>query len=216
MVLPRQKGPLGHSINVDLKNRFAAAADLGTDDVFVYRFDAGAGTLTPNDPPLVEMTPGAGPRHFAFHPNGKAAYVINEMNCTMTAFEWDGEKGTLKPVQTISTLGSDAMKDGYSTAEVQVHPSGQFVYGSNRGHDTIVVYKVDGQTGKLTYVENESTQGKIPRNFGIDPTGTYLLAANQESDSVVVFRINKETGALDATGVKIEVPKPVCVKFLVL
>jgi 6-phosphogluconolactonase len=212
---PRQSAPHAHSINLDSGNRFAAVADLGLDKVLIYRFDPAKGTLTPNDPPSASVKPGAGPRHFAFHPKSAHAYVINEIQCTMTAFSYDPQRGELKEIQTISTLPpQETVKSGYSTAEVQVHPSGKFLYGSNRGHDTIVAYAIDEKTGRLTYVENESTQGKTPRNFGIDPTGTFLLAENQGSGTIVVFRIDPATGQLNATGNSIEVPSPVCVKFV--
>lgn len=210
----RQKGPHAHSINLDTANRFAAAADLGLDKVLIYRFDPAKGTLTPNDPPSVSVAPGAGPRHFAFHPSDRYAYVINEMHSTVTAFAYDASRGVLKELQTISTLPEKV--EGNSTAEVQVHPSGKFLYGSNRGHNSIVVFAINRKTGRLTLVEHEPTQGKTPRNFGIDPTGSYLLAANQESDNVAVFRIDPKSGKLTATGQVVEVPKPVCVKFLPL
>jgi 6-phosphogluconolactonase len=208
----RQKAPHGHSINVDKENRFAVAADLGLDKLLVYRLGKD-GTLTPNNPPSASVKAGAGPRHFAFHPKGERAYVINEMACTVTAFDWDPKKGVLKETQTISTLPpGEEVKRGFSTAEVQAHPSGKFVYGSNRGHDSIVVFRIED--GQLKYVENEPTQGKTPRNFGIDPSGKWLLAANQGSDSIVVFRIDDKTGALEPNGTKTEAPTPVCVKFL--
>lgn len=211
----RQKQPYAHSINVDPKNRFAFVADLGTDKINIYKLNAEKGTLVANDPAFASVTPGAGPRHFAFHPNGNFAYVINEMLCTVTAFDYDAKRGELKTMQEISTL-PEGMKvePGFSTAEVVVHPSGKFLYGSNRGHDSIVVFAIDKKSGKLSPIEHEPTQGKIPRNFGIDPTGKFLLAANQESDTVVVFRIDAKTGKLEATGQKVEVPMPVCVKFL--
>jgi 6-phosphogluconolactonase len=210
----RQEGPHAHSINVDPGNHFAVAADLGLDKVFVYRFDPTRSMLAPNrDGPWVTVQPGSGPRHFAFHPTGRFGYVINEMACTVTAFAYDAARGLLKELQTISTL-PDGVQEGYSTAEVQVHPSGKFLYGSNRGHDTIAVFRIDPETGKLTAVEHQPTQGKTPRNFGIDPTGTFLLAANQDSDTVVVFRIDPRTGRLKATGSGVAVPAPVCVKFL--
>ena len=209
--------PRGHSINVDKNNRFAVAADLGINQMRVYKLDAAAGKLTANDPPSTSLAPGSGPRHFAFHPTNKFAYVINESAMTMTAFAYDAEAGKLTEQQTLSTLPPGVSKQpGMSTAEVQVHPTGKFVYGSNRGHDTIVAYSVDPATGKLTYIENESTGGKTPRNFGLDPSGKFLLAANQASDTIKVFRINAETGALDATEHSIDVPSPVCVKFLKL
>jgi 6-phosphogluconolactonase len=210
----RQKAPHAHSINLDLANHFAFAADLGLDKVLVYRFDPDNGTLVPNDPAFAFVKPGAGPRHFAFHPKGRFAYVINEMHCTVTGFRYDAKRGELILAQTITTLPEgETVQPSYSTAEVQVHPSGKFLYGSNRGHDSIAAFAIDQKTGQLTPVEHESTQGKTPRNFGIDPTGTYLLAANQSSDSVVVFRIDPRTGALTPRGQKAEVPSPVCVKF---
>ena len=211
----RQQGPHAHSINVDPANRFAYVADLGLDKVLVYRFDAEKGSLVPNDPPFAAVAPGAGPRHFAIHPNARFAYVINEMSLTVTAFRRDPDRGSLTEVQTISTLPpGQAVEPGFSTADVQVHPSGRFLYGSNRGHDTIVVFAIDEKTGRLTHVENRPTQGSTPRGFGIDPTGKYLLAANQRSDSVVVFRIDQQTGRLAPTGQTIEVGTPVCVKFV--
>lgn len=211
----RQKQPYAHSINVDPGNHFAFAADLGADKIFIYKMDPTKGTLVANDPPSVSVKPGSGPRHFAFHPFGRFAYVINEMLCTVTAFIYDSGKGELKEVQTISTLpDGKEIESNFSTAEVQVHPSGKFLYGSTRGHNSITVFDIDGATGKLTKKQVEPTQGKIPRNFGIDPTGQFLLAANQDSDSVVVFKIDQKTGELKTTGQTIKVPMPVCVKFL--
>jgi 6-phosphogluconolactonase len=209
----RQQGPHAHSINVDAANRFAIAADLGLDKLLVYRFDAAAGKLTPNDPPFMATAPGAGPRHFASHPGGRYAYAINELNSTVTALSYDAERGVLNPLQSISTL-PEGFSGNSTTAEVQVHPSGKFVYGSNRGHDSIAAFAVDAATGKLRFVAHEPTQGKTPRNFGIDPGGRYLLAANQDGNNVVVFRIDTQTGKLAPTGSSIEVTAPVCVKIL--
>ncbi len=211
----RQKEPHAHSINIDLANRFAVAADLGLDKVLVYRLDPANSKLTPNDPPWATVSPGSGPRHFAFHPGGKFAYVINEIACTITAFAYDAQRGQLSERQTISTLPEGVtVKPEYSTAEVQVHPSGKFVYGSNRGHDSITAFAVDADKGTLRWVDNQSTQGKTPRGFGIDPTGQFLLAANQDSHTIVVFRIDAATGRLSATGQTLEVGSPVCVKFV--
>jgi 6-phosphogluconolactonase len=209
----RQQGPHAHSINLDADNHFAVAADLGLDKVFVYSFDASQGKLTPNDPPFATVAPASGPRHFAFHPSGQFAYVINEMANTVTAFAYDAAKGALKEIQTISTLPED-FKGTSHTAEVQVHPSGKFLYGSNRGHDSIAVFSIDPKTGKLSTVGFEPTQGKHPRNFALDPTGTYLLAENMNSDSIVVFRIDAESGALRPTGQTIAVAKPACIKMI--
>lgn len=208
----RQEGPHAHSINLDKANRFAFAADLGLDKVLVYRFSPAKGTLTPNDPPAASVPPGSGPRHFAFHPDGRYAYVINEMTSTVTAFSYDSKAGTLTSLQTLSTL-PEGFKGNNSTAEVQVHPSGKFVYGSNRGHNSIAIFRIDPKTGQLTPAGHQPTGGKTPRNFGIDPTGTFLLAANQDTGNVVVFRINPETGQLSPTGHSIEVPMAVCVKM---
>jgi 6-phosphogluconolactonase len=209
----RQEGPHGHSINIDRGNRFAVAADLGLDKLLVYRIDAGKASLTANIPNGISVAAGSGPRHFSFHPNGRHAYVINELLLTVTVFDWDSEGGALTETQTLSTLPAGTAPIG-STAEIQTHPSGRFVYGSNRGHDSIVVYSVDQKTGKLKWVENEPTGGKTPRNFGIDPTGRFLLAANQTTNNIVVFRIDSQTGELSATGHEIEIPTPVCVKMM--
>jgi 6-phosphogluconolactonase len=208
----RQKEPHAHSINLDPANRFAVAADLGLDKVLVYRFDGAKGTLSPNVPPSASVKPGSGPRHFAFHPGGRSAYVINELASTVTAFQYDAGKGELKELQTVSTLPKDFTGPSY-TAEVQVHPSGKFLYGSNRGHDSLAVFGIEA-SGMLRYVENTATGGSTPRNFGISPDGKYLLAANQKSDNVVVFRIDPKSGRLTSTGSTVEVPSPVCVKFL--
>ena len=206
----RQRGPHAHSANPGPNDRFAFVADLGIDKVQIYRLDPDAATLT--EAGFVKVTPGAGPRHFAFHPSGKHAYVINEMALTITAFDFDPGKGTLTPIQDISTVPDTANRIGLSTAEVQVHSSGKFVYGSNRGHDTIAAFKV-GDDGKLSLIEIEPIQGETPRNFGIDPSGNFLLAAGQKSGTISVFRIDQNTGELEFTGSKIEVGAPVCVKF---
>lgn len=209
----RQKEPHAHSINLDPGNRFAFAADLGLDRVLVYRFDAGQGRLTANDPPAAKITAGAGPRHFAFLPGGRFAYVINEMANTMTAFQYDAGKGVLTTVQEISTLPAGFHGTSY-TAEVVAHPSGKFVYGSNRGHDSIAIFAVDPDTGKLTARGHQATGGKTPRNFSIDPSGTFLLAENQDSGTIAVFRIDLQTGMLADTGNRLDVPMPVCVRML--
>jgi 6-phosphogluconolactonase len=212
----RQKEPHAHSINLDRANRFAFVADLGLDKVLIYRFDPAQGTLQANEPAFAPVKPGAGPRHFAFHPTGRFAYVINELDCTVTAFGYDAARGELKEVQTVSTLpeGTSA-QPGFSTAEVQAHPSGKFLYGSNRGHDTIAVFAIDAGNGTLKWIENVPTQGRTPRNFGLDPTGQWLLAANQSSDNVAIFRIDPESGRLSRRDVLAGIGAPVCVKFLV-
>ncbi|MBN1249121.1 MAG: lactonase family protein [Anaerolineae bacterium] len=210
----RQQGPHAHSINLDPGNARAYVADLGLDKVMIYDVASEPGKLLPNDPPFAEVAGGSGPRHFAFHPSGRFAYLINEMGNTITAFGYDPESGALQTLQTVPTLPAD-FEGRNTTADVHVHPTGHFLYGSNRGHDSIVVYAVDSESGKLSYVDAVSTQGATPRNFALDPTGTYLLAANQDSDNVVVFRVDPESGTLMATGQQVEVSMPVCVKFLV-
>ncbi len=209
----RQQGPHAHSVNLSRDNRFAVVADLGLDQLLVYRFDAAKGTIEPNEPPFTKVNPGAGPRHFTFHPSGKFAYSINELQSTVTAFSWDAKRGVLKELQTITTLPEGFEGENY-TAEVLAHPSGRFLYGSNRGHDSIAVFAVDPANGRLKALEQVSTQGKTPRNFGIDPSGSWLLAANQNSDTVVAYRIDPRTGRLTPTGQVLKVASPVCVKFL--
>lgn len=208
----RQMGPHAHSVNISSDNRFIMVADLGLDEVLVYKFDPAAGTLTPNEPPFAKVTPGGGPRHFNFHPNGKFAYTNQEMGSAVTAFKWDGAKGVLSEIQVISTLPSDANKAGNSTAEVLVHPSGKFLYCSNRGHDSLAMYRI-AKDGKLTHFGNTPTQGKVPRNFNIDPSGRWLIAANQNTDNIVVFEVEKN-GSLKPTGQQFTVGAPVCVKYL--
>jgi 6-phosphogluconolactonase len=209
---PRQSSAHIHSINLAPDNRFAILADLGLDRVFTYRFDAIDGSLSEQQPPSVKMNPGSGPRHFAFHPNGRFAYVISEMASTVTAFDYDGAQGTLHTLQTVSSLPKDF--HGESTgAEVHVHPNGRFLYGSNRGHNSIAVFAIDQAAGTLTPVEYVPTQGNNPRNFGIDPTGTFLLVANRGTNNVVMFRIDPGTGRLSPTGQNVRVGSPVCVRF---
>ncbi len=208
----RQEAPHAHSINIDPTGDYAMVADLGLDKVLIYKFNSDQGTLTANNPPSTSTKPGGGPRHFAFHPSGKYAYTNLEMTSEVTAFLVQ-PGGVLAGIQTLSTLPNGDPVPGNSTAECQVHPSGKFVYVSNRGHNTLAMYTVDLSTGKLTHIGNQSTEGEVPRNFCIDPSGRYILAANQESDTVVVLKIDQETGKLTPTGSQSKVSMPVCVKF---
>jgi 6-phosphogluconolactonase len=209
----RQKEPHAHSIVLDAANRYALAADLGIDKVMVYHLDAEHGKLLPNDPSFARCEPGSGPRHIAFHPNGKYVYVIEELSSTIELFAYDAELGTLKPLQRVSTL-PEGFQGRSMCADIHVHPSGRFLYGSNRGHDSIVSYAIDETTGKLRLLGHEPTQGKTPRNFAIDPSGAFLLAANQDSDTIVSFRIGRDTGALTPTGQVCRVSMPVCVAMV--
>ena len=211
----RQKAPHAHVVTVAPGNRHVLCADLGLDQVLVYQFDAAKAALRANEPAFARVPAGSGPRHLAFHPNGRFLYAINELLCTMAVFTFDAARGTLQAVQSISTLpAGEVMKPEFSTAEVAVHPSGKFVFGSNRGHHTIVSYAVDAATGRLTLVGHAPTGGKTPRHFAVDPTGSWLLAENQDSGTVVVLRIDAQTGRLTPTGQSIAVPAPVCAVFV--
>lgn len=209
----RQASPHAHCVVLDDAGRYAYVADLGLDKVMIYRFDARQGKLVPNTQSSAATKPGAGPRHFTFHPSGRYAYVINELDSTLTAYSFDKKIGTLKEVQTVSTLPANFSGVNYC-ADVHVAPSGRFIYGSNRGHDSIVAFAIDKAIGRLNYVGHESTGGKTPRNFAIDPTGRWLLAANQNSDTIAVFRIDERAGKLTPTNRLTESPTPVCLKLI--
>jgi len=213
----RQDAPHAHSVNLDAVNGRAFVADLGLDRVMLYELDSGTARLRPADPPWASFAPGSGPRHFAWHPAGderrRFAYVINELDSTITACSYDSGRGTLTKLQTVPALPAD-FADPSSCADIHVLPSGAFVYGSNRGHDSIVIYRIDPDGGTLTYVGHEPTQGRNPRNFAITPGGGFLLAANQDSDTIVTFAIDAETGTLRPTGAVAEAPMPVCLKFV--
>ena len=209
----RQSGPHAHAVTLDDTGRYVFVPDLGIDKLMVYRFDTNQGTLEPNEKPWVDAPAGAGPRQLVMHPRGGYAYLINELDSTMMAFRYDGDRGSLREIQTLSTLPED-FKGASTCAEVQISPSGKFLYGSNRGHDSIVIYAIDQMDGTLTCVGHKSTQGKTPRNFTVDPAGEFLLAANQDTDSIVSFRLDPASGELVATGHSADVPTPVCVKVM--
>ncbi len=209
----QQKGPHAHCVILDRSERYAFAADLGIDKVMIYTFDRATGKLSTGKQPFAELTAGAGPRHLTLHPSGKYLYVINELDSTMTSFKYNELNGTLALIETVSTLPGDFTGVSYC-ADVHVSPSGRFLYGSNRGHNSIVVFEINPRTGKLTLVEHVSTEGDWPRNFTIDPSGKFLLVANQRSDNVVVFNINERTGRLTPAGHNEQIPAPVCLKFL--
>lgn len=211
----RQEGPHAHSIHLDTANRFAFAADLGIDQIRIYKYDYRTGAIEPSDPPFAAAPAGGGPRHFAWHPSGKFAFSNNEMLSSVNAYRYD-RMGKLTFVNTVSTLPPDYQEPGNSTAEVQVHPGGKFLYCSNRGHDSLAIMTIDQESGELAFVGNMKTGGKTPRNFAISPSGKFILAANQSTGNVVVFSVDGSTGALKETGKSVEVPMPVCVKFLKL
>ncbi len=208
----RQEAPHAHSINMDPANQHAIVADLGIDRVMAYDLNADTGVLTPAPAPFAAIEPGAGPRHFAFHPSGDYAFVINELNSTMSSLKYNAETGEMTTLATVSTLPA-AFEGNNSCADIHVSPDGRFVYGSNRGHNSIVIASFDDQSGALEVVGHESTRGETPRNFNLDPAGKFLLVANQNSDSIFVFRRDQETGLLTSTGQHIEAPEPVCLVF---
>jgi 6-phosphogluconolactonase len=210
----RQAGPHAHAVEIDAANRYVFVPELGLDKVMIYAFDAEHGKLVPNPhQPSISVAPGAGPRQLVMHPNGRFAYLINELNSTMTVYGYDAAIGSLTELQTLSTLPTGFA--GHSTcAEVQITPDGKFLYGSNRGHDSLAIYAVDAARGMLTLAGHESTRGKIPRNFEVSPKGDFLAAANQDSNNVVMFRLDPATGKLTPTGHVVEAGTPICVRFL--
>lgn len=211
-VHPRQKAPHAHAIHVGPNNKFAFAPDLGLDKVLVFKFDENSGKITETKFDGAKVAPGSGPRHFGFHPNGEYAYVINEITQTITSFSYHPKRGKLRSIQTLSTVPHPVK--GNSTAEILVHPNGKFLYGSNRGHNSIAMFSINEKNGMLTSIGHESIRGEIPRNFGIDPTGQFLLAAGQRSNNVNVFRIKLDTGRLKFTGHSVKVSQPVCVRMI--
>ncbi len=210
----RQRGPHAHSTDFAPGNRFALVSDLGLDKVFIYPFDARAHTLAVKDPAFGVLPPASGPRHLTFDPKGKFAYVVNELNSTVSTFAWDGAKGALNLINTISALPPDS-KVETDGAEIQVHPNGRFVYASNRGKaNNLAAFRIDPAKGTLTFLGNTPSGGVAPRNFGLDPTGAWLFAANQNTNNIVLFRVDPKTGKLKPSGKTIERSQPVCVKFV--
>ena len=209
----RQKVPHAHSFNPSPDNRFGLACDLGLDKVLTYKTYPAAGRITASS--SVALPPGSGPRHFAFHPSGKFAFVNNELTLTASTFSYAAGTGALTLVDTVSTLPAGvADKSGFSTAETVAHPSGKVVYVSNRGHDTIAVFTCDPATGKLTLIQNAAAEGQVPRNFCLDPSGRWMIVAHQNSNSAALFKVDPDTGRLEYTGRKIQVGGAVCVRFL--
>jgi len=216
-IRPEQEGSHPHMIRPSVDGRFVLATDLGTDQVRVYQLDTSTGQLAPNEEgtPVVPEHPGAGPRHFAFAASGRTLYVINELDSTVTVYDYTPERGELHARQVVSTLpdGVDGPAIGNSCAHIAVSPDGRFVYGSNRGHDSIAIWEVENGSGELRPVGHESTRGKTPRGFSLDPTGSWLLVANQESDTIVPFRRDPGSGLLTAAGPVTQTPSPVAILF---
>lgn len=210
----RQRGPHAHAVALSPDNRFAVVADLGLDELLVYRFDAAGGSLG-REPQIVKTSPGAGPRHLVFDATGRFLYLINELQSTVVTYAYDAPTGKLRELQTISTLPK-GFSGTNEAAEVEIHPSGKFLFASNRGDDSIAVFAVDPKQGTLSLIEVESTRGRTPRHFALDPTGSWLLAANQDSDEIVIFRVNSNTGHLTSTGQVVHVSSPACIKFVAI
>lgn len=210
----RQGEPHPHSANFTPDGRLVIVPDLGTDELVAYDFDPQTARLQRRGDPQVKMPPGSGPRHMTFHPNGRWAYVINELASTVAFLEYDSSAGSLRTVQVISTLPEGYDGPQNTTAEVLVHPNGRFLYGSNRGSNTIAVFAIDQSSGRLSAVERVSTGGDWPRNFKLSPSGRFLLVANQRSDDVRVLRVDLKTGRIEPTGATVSVPSPMCVRFV--
>ena len=208
----RQAGPHAHQIVTDPANRFALVCDLGLDQVLVYRLDPARATLTPNDPPFATVAPGSGPRHLVFSLDGKFVFVLNEMTATVTVFKWEAASGRLTEVETVATLPKD-FSGANGAAELALHPSGRFLFASNRGHDSVAVLAVNPTSGRLKVLQNQPTQGKAPRYIGLDPSGSWLLAANQTTGNIVVFPFDADAGKLGAAAANLPATVPVCLLF---
>jgi 6-phosphogluconolactonase len=208
----RQDKPYAHWFRTDPGNDFGLVADLGTDQIVVYRFDDKTGALTPNDPPSVKTPPGSGPRHLVFHPNEKWVYATAELSNEVLAFNWDDDAGTLEQFQAVKTLPADSVTPN-TTAEIGIHANGKFLYASNRGEDTIVVFAIDRKSGELSFVQRVPSRGKVPRYFAFDASGEWLLVANQEGGNVAVFKVDGKTGELAPVGDPVPLAKPMGVVF---
>ena len=208
----RQTKPYAHSIYVDPANRFVYACDLGTDNVWSFRFDAATGALQPNEQAKAKVPPGSGPRHLAFHPGGKFVYVVGEMGLGVTLFARDAANGTLTALETVPTLAPGTSTKNVTAAEICCHPSGKWLYVSDRGADTLAVFAI-APDGRLSLIQDASSVVKFPRSFGIDPTGHWLVVAGQQDNRIAVLKIDPATGRLSATDQSAPVGSPVCVLF---
>jgi 6-phosphogluconolactonase len=209
----RQEAPHAHAVNLDPAERFLFVCDLGIDRVMIYRFDAERGTITPHEPASAPLKPGAGPRHMVFRPDGRFAYVVNELDSTVTVFAYDAARGRLTEIQSISTLPS-GFTGRSTTAEIQIHPNGRFLFASNRGHDSLASFRIDQEKGTLTSAGHHPTGGRTPRHFGFDPSGTLVAMGNQDSGTIVLARLDPNTGALTSSTRVASAPSPVCHVFL--
>jgi 6-phosphogluconolactonase len=206
--------PHAHCINMDPNNRFALSADLGLDKLFVYRFNSKTGRLTPNNPPFAKVATGLGPRHIVFSRDGRFVYLITQMGSSIIRFGWDPVRGVLTQYESVSTLPSGLQTTGLGASEIVLHSNGKFLYATNRGHDSVGVFSVDKITGRLTWIQDISTQGKTPRDCDFDPTGHWLIVTNEDSDNALIYSIDQNTGALAAVGHPITIRSPFCTRFL--
>ncbi len=207
----RQEGPHPHYVTPDPTNTFLMVPDLGADQVVIYKTDLASGRIEPHG--AGRSPPGAGPRHMKFHPDGKFAYVLNELDLSVTAYKYDDKAGTLTEIQTISTLPTELREVPSSGSEIRMHPSGKFLYTANRGHDSLAAFKVDPESGKLAFIELESIRGCHPRNFNVDPTGNFAIVAGRDTNTLSAFGINADTGGLVYAGSVVNSPSPICVEF---
>ena len=207
----RQEGPHPHWVGTDPANRFLFVPDLGADQIVIYRTSLYTGSIEPHG--RGRCPAGAGPRHMKFHPNGRFAYVVNELQLSVTAFQYDRETGTLQPMQNISTLPEKLREVPSSGSEIRIHPGGRFLYAANRGHDSIAAFEIDPDSGRLTFIEREAVRGSHPRDFNIDPTGKWLLAAGRDSNTISLFRVDTDTGGLIYSGMTVNSPAPICIAF---
>lgn len=208
---PRQGASHPHSVTIDREGRFAYVADLGTDKIMIFLIDQDTGTLEPAATPFAQLAPGAGPRHLTFHPNGQLLYAINELNSTITLFSYDRADGHLEALQTVSTIPMD-FNGNNTCADIHIEPEGRFLYGSNRGHNSIAMFSINASTGFLEPLGHQSSGGDTPRNFAIDPNGKFLYVANQNSDNIVYFSIDQQSGQLNRLD-ELRIPTPVCIQF---
>jgi 6-phosphogluconolactonase len=211
----RQTHPFVHSIVEDPSGRFVLVADLGIDKLLVYRYNNVTGTVTPNDPAGVDVDPGDGPRHLSFHPNGRWAYLVGEMGNAVHVFDWNADIGTLTRIERRSTLPDD-FAGVSTTAEIRVHPSGRFLYVTNRGLDTIATFRIEQETGRLDLFDQAPTRGQKPRNFEFSPDGAWLIVTNHDSDNATVYALDQQTGRLTQAGDPISMPFPYCPRFIAL
>lgn len=209
---PNQESSHLHMVKVSPDGKFLYIPDLGSDKIWSFAIDLTQYKVTPTTQQYATVAPGSGPRHMDFHPSGRFAYVLNELNSTLSVFEYSNKDGSLNEIQVLSTLPKD-FEEWNSTADIHVHPNGKYLYTSNRGHNSIATFRVDESTGRLTLINHTPSQGEFPRNFALHPDGKHLFVANQNTDNIAIFNLNPDTGILSFTEQSLEVNTPVCILF---